>query len=244
MTVETYVTVHSANLIEECEVEGKFSSVSHTYLFVGPKPLTDIPGVKVIRCLDYVPNYEHLAHFYDFTGWFVLAKHGLIATEHAIFLQYDHAVADSALEAKTVDLLASVPMVSYVPAPVELWTMHLPSFHEKQMEAVRQCGSDWNHLMATRPFSTWPSTQGTAWRTSAFNEFMLWFEPCFQVFQDHDFAGHLAERMIQPFLMSKGWEAGYLPGLVSHYSLDCHGTRDLIMGNHSGYHQKNHTFGK
>lgn len=244
MSIETFVTVHESHLIEECEANGRFSDVSHTYLFVGPKPVGELPGLKVIRCVDYLPNYEHLPHFYDFTGWFVLAKHGLIVSDMAIFLQYDHRIADPALGDNTVTLLGEHQMVGYVPAPDHLWTMHLPNFYEKQVEAIRQCGQDWDHLRATRPFMTWPSTQGTAWRTDAFNEFMLWFEPCFNVFADHDFAGHLAERMIQPFLMSKGWEAGYLPGLVSHESLDCHGTRDLIMGNPSAYHAKNQVFGK
>jgi len=73
---------------------------------------------------------------------------------------------------------------------------------------------------------------------------MRWFEPAFESFKDHVFAGHLAERMIQPFLMAKGMTAGFLPGSVSHESLDCHGTKDLIMGNIDSYNQKVSTFGK
>ena len=90
----------------------------------------------------------------------------------------------------------------------------------------------------------WPSTQGTAWRTADFNRFMLWFEPAFNVFKDELFAGHLAERMIQPYLMATDQSFASLEGLVQHQSLDCHGTKDIGMGNMQSFHDKSLTFGR
>lgn len=244
MSIETYITIHDSTLIHNCENTGRFASISHTYLFVGPKPVYECDGLKVIVCRDHSPNYEYLPHFYDFTGWFVLAKHSLINSDYAIFLQYDHSLIVDDIEAKTIDALQRHEMVGYSPAGPGLWTLALPNFYERQLEGIKACGNDWEALVASTPFTVWPTTQGIAWRTSEFREFMNWFEPAFESFKDHTFAGHLAERMIQPFLMATGMTAGFLPGSVSHESLDCHGTKDLILGNIDSYNQKVSTFGK
>jgi len=244
VSIETYITVHDSTLIRECEQSGKFDSISHTYLFVGPRNVDIDPDIKVIVCKDITPNYEHLPQFYDFTGWFVLGVNDLIEADNAIFLQYDHSIITDDIEKKTEEALLLNNMVGYSPAGPELWTLALPNFYERQVEGIRACGEDWENLKSTVPFEVWPTTQGLAWRTKEFGEFMRWFEPAFESFRDHVFAGHLAERMIQPFLMAKGMTAGFLPGSVSHESLDCHGTKDLIMGNIDSYNQKVSTFGK
>jgi hypothetical protein len=244
VSIETYITVHDSTLIRECEQSGKFDLVSHTYLFVGPRNLDIDPGIKVIVCKDIHPNYEHLPQFYDFTGWFVLAVSGMIEADNAIFLQYDHSIISSEIESKTEELLLNNSVVGYSPAGPELWTLALPNFYEHQVAGIRACGEDWEHLKANVPFEIWPTTQGLAWRTADFCNFMRWFEPAFDSFKEHVFAGHLAERMIQPYLMANNLTAGYLPGSVSHESLDCHGTKDLIMGNIDSYNQKVSTFGK
>lgn len=242
--IEIFVTVHDSSIVAQCEREKRFAGTNHTYLFVGPRPVDEVGDVKLVRCFDYLPNYEHLPHFYDFTGWFVLAKHGLIKSNHAIFLQYDHSICDTEIETKTKEALKINPMVGFAPASYDLWTLLLPGFYEKQIEGIMACGDNWETLLQGSPFDIWPTTQGTAWRTKEFKQFMMWFEPSFEIFKDETFAGHFAERMIQPFLMRNGWTAGFLPGLVSHESADCHGTKDLIMGNMDSYHHKTSVFGR
>lgn len=242
--MKTYVTVHDSSIIERCEEEGRFSALDYVYLFVGPRSV-DVPeGVEVIRCLDFQPNYEHLPHFYDFTGWFVLARHGLIESEKVIFVQYDHLVTDKTVESQTSLLLDVYPMIGYVPAARELWTLDLPNFYKNQVSGITQCGDDWLTLEREHPFGMWPSTQGTAWRTEKFVEFMMWFEPAFEAFRNDPYAGHLAERMIQPFLMKNSLEAGFLTDVVFHESLDCHGTRDLAFGNLHSFNNKQLMFGR
>jgi hypothetical protein len=243
LSIETYITVHDSTIVAECENSGRFNSVSHTYLFVGPRTVDVADNIKIIVCKDIQPNYEHLPHFYDFTGWFVLGKYELFSTDNAIFLQYDHLINSENLEAQTESALGDDHMIGYAPAGPELWTLQLPNFYERQLQGIKACGDDWEKLLTEVPFTIWPTTQGTAWRTKEFCQFMKWFEPAFESFRDHTFAGHLAERMIQPFLMANGMTAGYLPGLISHESLDCHGTKDLILGNMDSYNQKTSTFG-
>jgi hypothetical protein len=201
-------------------------------------------SVKIIDCKSYLPNYEHLPNFYDFTGWFVLAKHNLIETDNAIFLQYDHVIYDANIVESTNSILKTNWMVGYVPAPYFMWTLTIQGFYEKQVAGLASCGVDWPKLVSEKPFETWPSTQGTAWRTEEFTKFMLWFEPAFNTFANDTFAGHLAERMIQPFLMAHNQEAGYFHGAVGHESKDCHGTGDLMRGNLESFSAKNSVFGR
>lgn len=242
--MKTYVTVHDSSIIMQCESEGRFAGLDRVYLFVGPR-MVDVPSnIPVIRCLDYQPNYEHLPQFYDFTGWFILAKHNLLDSDKAIFLQYDHLVTDPNIEERIAILLEEHPMVSCHAASREWWTLDIPNFYEVHIRGIEACGENWSLLMQQNPFEVWPSTQGTAWRTSEFVQFMLWFEPAFEIFKTHLYAGHLAERMIQPFLMANSWVAGYLDGGVFHESLDCHGTRDLSLGNVEGFSKKQSIFGK
>lgn len=242
--MKTYVTVHDSSIIDRCEEEGRFAALDHAYLFVGPRSVDVRDGVEVIRCSDFEPNYEHLPHFYDFTGWFVLVRHGLIESEKVIFLQYDHSVIDATIESQTSALLDAYPMISYVPAVRELWTLDLPNFYEIQIDGIAKCGDDWPNLEREHPFDMWPTTQGTAWRTKQFVEFMMWFEPAFEAFRNDAYAGHLAERMIQPFLMKHSLKAGFLAGAVLHESLDCHGTRDLAFGNLDSFNNKQLSFGR
>lgn len=244
MSIETFVTIHDSDLVQACEDSGQFSSVSHTYLFVGPREVRVPAGVKVIACREYLPNYEQYPHFYDFTGWYVLARHGLITTNNAIFLQYDHVNISENINVVVEEALQDVPVVSFVPAPSHFWTLGIPNFYQKQVEGIAACGLDWERLVSEQPFSVWPSTQGTAWRTADFNKFMMWFEPAFDVFKTELYAGHLAERMIQPYLMANGQGFIALEGLVQHQSLDCHGTMDVGMGNMQGFYQKSLTFGR
>lgn len=244
MSIEAFITIHSSDLIRECEETGRFDSVSHTYLFVGPKKVEYPKDLKVIVARDYLPNYEHLPHFYDFTGWFVLAKHDLIQSENAMFLQYDHRISNSNIAELTVDALHSCEQVSYVSSGPEWFTLAMGGFKEKQMEGFEACGVNWGALSAQKPISTWPTTQGASWNSAKFCEMMLWFEPAFNVFKDHDFAGHLAERMIPVFLMQNDYRTTFMPEMVVHESLDCHGTRDLSFGNIEAFSQKALEFGR
>lgn len=244
MSIEAYITIHDSALIEKCEEEGHFSHISHTYLFVGPREVRVSDNVKVIVSRDYSPNYEQYPHFYDFTGWFVLANNNLIKTDNAIFLQYDHVDIHSDIETVTESALKKTPMVSFVPASSYYFTLDMPNFYKKQIEAVWACGFDLPTLIKQKPFAVWPSTQGTAWETSEFNKFMKWFEPAFDVLKDELYAGHLAERMVHTYLMCTDQTFIPIEGMVRHQSLDSHGTMAHSAGNFESFNSKSLTFGR
>jgi hypothetical protein len=241
--IEAYITIHDQDLLLECERSGQFEGLSHTYLFVGPRPIDRIPSdVKVVVSRDYQPNYEYLPQFYDYTGWFTLARHNLIESKFAIMIQYDHflAVAD-APERCMEALQGGAGVVAFVPGYYNNWYLQIEGFAEVLQACSLACGVDLPALEAANPFNQWPSTQGTAWNVDYFKAFMEWVHPIFDLAQEHVLAGHAAERMLNIYTKITS-EPAYLPGLFRHDSKDCHGTSDFMRGDMDSFERKNREF--
>ncbi len=245
--IETYVTVHDSELLIECEHSGQFDNVSHTYIFVGPRPV-DLSGLKrgvfkIIVASDYIPNFEHLPAFYDFTGWWVLAKYGLIEADQVILIQYDMEIAHPLIAELCAHRLLERP------GPIAFTAGHnaannfmllIPGFERTYRIGMDLVGIDQD---SWPEFNEWPSTQGTAWRTDEFVDFMLWFEPLFAHWADDLWAGHLAERSVKAWTMNTGDPERYLPGVINHLHSDCHGTCSLMNGQADVHAERAATFG-
>lgn len=226
MSVEAFVTIHDQDLLLDCERSGQFASLSHTYLFVGPRPVDRVPrGVKMVVARDYAGNVEHLPSFYDFTGWHVLARHDLIDAEHVICLQYDMTVDVPDLAEQCAAILHSERgMIAFTSGPRSHWMLRVPGFEDAYQRGMAEKGIDTD---AWPPVRRWPTTQGTAWRAETLVDFMGWFEPLFDVWADETLAGHLAERSVTVYSMTTHPER-YLTGVIKHQALDCHGTGALL----------------
>lgn len=236
----TYVAVH--------DDESFFTAMTNclnldnvVYLHLGPRPLTvGTYGTEIIRCMDYEPDYRNL---YDFSGFNVLVKHNLIRTPYVNFLQYDHTV--EALDPETVildRLKTNLGMLAFVPAGYDPnnWMLTVPDFHAKFHEALRACGEtgDWTHLS----LAWWPSTQGHAWRSTYFYNFINWVAPAIPVLADYQFGGHAIERMLTVFCQ-RTHPAQVEGGLFVHVSADAHGTGALMRGQLDVFQQRDSVFG-
>jgi hypothetical protein len=244
MSIHCFVTIHDSQLIKECEESKRFNGIPHTYLFVGPREVEFDESIDVIVARNYSPNYEHLPQFYDFTGWFVLGKHNLITSDYVVFLQYDHLLTNPEIATTTIDALKDNDVISYVGGSSAFWWLAIEGFGETQSSGLVNCGMTADAAHRYAPTSDWLTTQGMAWRSEHFKNMILWFEPAFESFKEHIFAGHLAERMIQIYVSSNQLRHAIVPNQVFHESLDCHGTRDLTFGAMDSYTQKVSTFGK
>jgi hypothetical protein len=244
--LETYVTIHDQALLLECERTEQYAQLgSYTYLFVGPRPVDQVPpDVKIIVARDFTPNYEHLPAFYDFTGWWVLAHHGLITAEHAMLIQYDMHIASSFIEEQVSYQLEIAPGVVAFTAGHNLannFMLLIPGFQETYRAGVAQLGID---PAGWPEFNEWPTTQGTGWRTEDFNHFMNWFTPLFDAWVNDLWAGHLAERTVKAWSVTTGNVERYLPGVIVHHNQDTHGTCALMAGNVALHQERAATFGR
>lgn len=247
--METYVTIHDQDLLLACEAEGRFDELRHTYLFVGPGAVDRVPAdVRLIVSREYDDGFEHLPQFYDFTGWHTLVRHGLISEPRCLMLQYDHHLLTDGLttEARLRDAFdfeyPTAGVVATVSGYYDNWFLQWPGFEDTMRLSTAACGLTLRTAEAEAPFNRWPSTQGTAWDSAFLCDFMTWFRPVFDVAKGHVLAGHVAERMVQAYCLASGRPAGYAEGLFSHGSLDCHGTGDLMRGNHASYSAKSRAF--
>lgn len=241
--VESYITIHDQGILLECEANGQFSNLSsYKYLFVGPRAIDQLSEdvlAKTIVCRNYSPNVEHVPQFYDFTSWYVLAKHDLMQSKYALCLQYDMTVIDPFFEEKCIHALATNPgMIAFVTAYPQNWMLQIPEFEETYRRGLAVKGMSMEMM---GDFPQWPCTQGTAWRSAALKDFMLWFEPLFEVFMNHTFAGHLAERMVKPYSFLTHPEQ-YIGGMIQHNSQDCHGTGAWMRGDMDLYNRRSQEF--
>jgi len=245
LSVETYVTIHDQDLVLECISSGQFKDLDPTYLFVGNRPVDRIPSdVKIVICRDYSPNYEHFPNLYDFTGWYVLVKHNLIKAPYVTLIQYDHVVLDP----NALDVVESLcnqdpGVIAFVTAwfdPTN-WLLQVSNFSQMFQEASLACGVDMHSLVQNKPFSTWPTTQGTAWRTECFEDFIKFVEPSFGILGAEPFGGHAAERLLQVYcLLTHPAQRG--DNLFLHQSKDVHGTGAYMRGDIATYQVRNNEF--
>lgn len=241
MATEAYITIHDQDLVLECERSGQFDLLSHTYLFVGRRPVDKIRDeVKVVVCRDYPGNVERWPQFYDFTGWYVLVTHNLIEADHVIMLQYDMTIIDPQIQVKVDAMLDAEPgMIAFNAGYFgPNWMLLLPEFETTYRRGLKIQEIHPEHFP---PFNAWPSTQGTAWRRSTLVAFMHWFTPMFEIFKDHIFAGHLAERTVKAFHVVN-YPEQYLLGMIAHAAADMHGTSALMRGDRALYEARNATF--
>lgn len=244
MATELYVTIHDEALIEQCEAAGQFDLFpNRTYLFVGRRPITASTSsrYKVVVCQDFMPNYERYPQFYDFTGWWVLADHHLISADRIVCLQYDMTIIDPDLPAKVDAALINQPgMIAFNAGYMgPNWMLQLPTFEETYRAGLATVGVNPDDFHG---FNEWPCTQGTAWTTKTFVDYMRWFTPMFEAFHDHIFAGHLAERTVKAYLAANGIPDQYMLGSIAHTAADCHGTGALMAGNREIYEARNAEF--
>lgn len=250
MKLEAIVTVHDRDLIAQCETSRQFSDhfEKYAYLYVGHRPLEPAIAledrVRLVHAASFTPNFEHLPDFYDFTGWWTMAHHLLFDSDYIITMQYDMFVG-------VPDIVERVTaMLDEAPGPIAFTSGHydagnfylaIPGFQDTYDTALRARGVE---PRSWPRFNEWPTTQGMAWRTDDFVNFMRWFRPFFDLFHGQTYAGHLAERTVKAWCVVRGTPERYLFGAIRHEARDCHGTGALMVGNRALHAQRAASFGR
>jgi hypothetical protein len=94
MKAQTFIFVHDQYIVLDYLAAGKFNELPNVkYVFLGQRPSDQIGHLvdmgKVIIARDLPDNIEHLPNLVAWTGWYAIARNGLITADIVNLLEYD-----------------------------------------------------------------------------------------------------------------------------------------------------------
>ena len=99
MKAQTFIFVHDQQIVLDYIEAGKFNALPDVrYVFLGQRPVDQLDQyvgekkVIVARNLHY--NIEHLPNLVAWTGWYAVARNGLITADVVNLFEYDINLTD------------------------------------------------------------------------------------------------------------------------------------------------------
>jgi hypothetical protein len=94
MKVQTFIFVHDQYIVLDYLAAGKFNELPDVkYVFLGMRPSDQIGHLvnmgKVIIARDLPDNIEHYPNLVAWTGWYAIARNGLITADVVNLFEYD-----------------------------------------------------------------------------------------------------------------------------------------------------------
>jgi hypothetical protein len=94
MKAQTFIFVHDQYIVLDYLAAGKFNELPNVkYVFLGMRPTDQIGHLvdmgKVIIARDLPDNIEHLPNLVAWTGWYAIARNGLITADIVNLFEYD-----------------------------------------------------------------------------------------------------------------------------------------------------------
>jgi hypothetical protein len=94
MKAQTFIFVHDQYIVLDYLAAGKFNDLPDVkYVFLGQRPSDQIGHLvdmgKVIIARDLPDNIEHYPNLVAWTGWYAIARNGLITADIVNLLEYD-----------------------------------------------------------------------------------------------------------------------------------------------------------
>jgi hypothetical protein len=94
MKAQTFIFVHDQYIVLDYLAAGKFNDLPNVkYVFLGQRPTDQIAHLvnmgKVIIARDLPDNIEHLPNLVAWTGWYAIARNGLITADIVNLFEYD-----------------------------------------------------------------------------------------------------------------------------------------------------------
>jgi hypothetical protein len=94
MKAQTFIFVHDQYIVLDYLAAGKFNELPNVkYVFLGQRPSDQIGHLvemgKVIIARDLPDNIEHYPNLVAWTGWYAIARNGLITADIVNLFEYD-----------------------------------------------------------------------------------------------------------------------------------------------------------
>lgn len=225
--IETFVIVHSAELILRCESEGRFTRLpSYTYLFVGNGDVSRLDHLdNLVVARDLADNIEQYSNLLSFTGWYAVARNGLATTRWVTLLEYDVHLQEDFV-AKTLSALkAGASLVGYVPFPLShpLY-LHATPWLIPALRSARDIDAPRliaDHLRGGGA-DEWTATTNASFTSDDFVAFVDWFIPVSRLIRHDPIGAHVHERTLTMFCMLRGLRHCVIRNVLGHEQAGSH----------------------
>jgi hypothetical protein len=206
MKAQTFIFVHDQYIVLDYLAAGKFNDLPDVkYVFLGMRPSDQIGHLvnmgKVIIARDLPDNIEHLPNLVAWSGWYAIARNGLITADIVNLFEYDVNL----LEWKQP--MASAGYFWHPYADNTWWNYNGIKTELRRLEV--SVSSD--PLPMTSNYTLFSDKIYPFINTLMASEFDF----------EHDQAGHIVERYCSAYFQFKVTAAGGL----THLYADSHGTQ-------------------
>jgi hypothetical protein len=206
MKAQTFIFVHDQYIVLDYLAAGKFNDLPNVkYVFLGQRPSDQIGHLvdmgKVIIARDLPDNIEHLPNLVAWTGWYAIARNGLITADIVNLFEYDVNLTD------WKQPMASVGYFWHPYADNTWWNYNGIKTELRRLEV--SVSSD--PLPMTSNYTLFADKIYPFINTLMASEFDF----------EHDQAGHIVERYCSAYFQFKVTAAGGL----THLYADSHGTQ-------------------
>jgi hypothetical protein len=206
MKAQTFIFVHDQYIVLDYLAAGKFNELPDVkYVFLGQRPTDQIGHLvdmgKVIIARDLPDNIEHYPNLVAWTGWYAIARNGLITADIVNLFEYDVNLIDYKQP------MTSVGYFWHFYADATWWNYNGIKTELRRLEV--SVSSD--PLPMTSNYTLFSEKIYPFINTLMASEFDF----------EHDQAGHIVERYCSAYFQFKVTAAGGL----THLYADSHGTQ-------------------
>jgi hypothetical protein len=206
MKAQTFIFVHDQYIVLDYLAAGKFNDLPNVkYVFLGQRPSDQIGHLvdmgKVIIARDLPDNIEHLPNLVAWTGWYAIARNGLITADIVNLFEYDVNVVGEWLQSQE-----ECGYFMY-PSTDEVWWNYGDIRKELQKHINEKYTG--NYLLMTSNYTL------SADRVQTDVEYIE------ELNAKHPMAGHIAERICSyyhDYML-------FAPNRLTHLYADSHGTQ-------------------
>lgn len=233
--VSTFIFAHTQEIILDCISKNRFSNLENLkYVFLSLNDSSKIENLdNVIICKNYDNNLEKYPKLTSFTGWYILAKYGLIETEYVNLFEYDVTLSNQFKKSLDEKISQNLDFIGYVPMfienPAYVTVRH---FVDELINSIRnKKGINVDELIKNQPpFSLWSSSSNSTWKKEIFTDYVDWFSQFIEDIVVSQYCGHMHERSISFYLLIKKISPNFINNCLTHYQCNSHETSGFPPG--------------
>lgn len=229
--VETYIFIHDQEILIDFIRKNRFEDLAgFKYIFLGGRDYSKISHLSnliVARNLEI--NIEEYPKLTSFTGWYALIKNKLINSEYVNLFEYDINFIPEFYEINKEMVKKDFDFIGYFPMSIfDVVYLKQTQYSDKLIESIyKKTKVDIKSVIENSKITQWSSSSNSTWKTSILNNYVEWFEQFVDDIKNNQYCGHMHERSLSFFYISKNLKVFLAKNLMTHVQLNSHGTSPL-----------------